>query len=122
MDLGHILGAALIFASPIHENSEAMHGDWARGDGIAKVRIAPCGNSLCATNFWIKPGTKDEKVGDVLVLTVTPHSSQVWRGHAFDPQRNLHLRMEVKMAGNSMTSRGCVLGGLICKQASWKRI
>ena len=46
-------------------------GVWLRADGLAQVRVQPCGQALCAVNVWIKnPG--DEKVGDRLVLNVKP--------------------------------------------------
>ncbi len=32
-----------------------INGNWARGDGNARVRIAGCGKDICATNTWIKP-------------------------------------------------------------------
>ncbi|MGO9419972.1 MAG: hypothetical protein ACLP25_11855, partial [Roseiarcus sp.] len=60
--------AAAATSSPI--------GDWARGDGKAWVRIEPCGQKLCAINTWIRPGVTDEKVGDRLVLDVSPQKKR----------------------------------------------
>jgi uncharacterized protein (DUF2147 family) len=95
-------------------------GVWARGDGNAKVRISPCGGSLCAVNVWIRnPGS--EKVGDRLVMTVKPKSAGVFEGSAFDPQRNLRFSSRITISGNSMTTSGCVFGGIICRTASWTR-
>ena len=47
-----------------------ISGQWARGDGNAKVKIAPCGSDVCAVNTWIKPGTPKEKEGDKLVMSI----------------------------------------------------
>jgi uncharacterized protein (DUF2147 family) len=99
-----------------------MDGQWARGDGNARVTIADCGANVCATNTWIKPGTPSEKVGDVLVMTIKPVSGKEYSGTAYDPQRHLSYRMNLTMDGASMNTKGCMLGGLICKTVSWTRI
>ena len=100
----------------------AIYGGWARGDGVARVEIAPCGGAICATNTWIKPGVADEKVGDKLVMKVEPSGAAAMSGTAFDPQRNLSYRLNISLAGRSMTTRGCVLGGLLCKNMGWTRL
>ena len=100
----------------------AIYGGWARGDGVARVRIAPCGGAICAVNTWIKPGVTDEKVGDKLVMNVEPLSAATLSGTAFDPQRNLSYRLKVTLSGKSMTTRGCVFGGMFCKNMGWTRL
>jgi uncharacterized protein (DUF2147 family) len=99
----------------------SIYGAWARGDGVARVRIAPCGGAICAVNTWIKPGVTDEKVGDKLVMEVAPLSAAAMSGTAFDPQRHLRYRMKVTLSGQRMTTSGCVLGGLFCKNMGWTR-
>lgn len=95
-------------------------GIWARGDGNAKVRISPCGSSLCAVNVWIRnPGS--EKVGDRLILDLKTVRPGVLEGSAFDPQRNLRLTSKITLNGDNMVTSGCVLGGLLCRTASWTR-
>lgn len=100
----------------------SIYGAWARGDGVARVEIAPCGGAICATNTWIKPGVSDEKVGDKLVMTVEPRGGAAMSGTAFDPQRKLKYRLNISLAGRSMTTRGCVVGGLFCKNMGWSRL
>ena len=97
-------------------------GDWARGDGKARVRIAPCGDDLCAVNTWMRADVRNEKVGDRLVMTVTPEGDGRLTGKAFDPQRHMTYHLIMKVAGSHMTTSGCVLGGLICKSMSWTRL
>lgn len=112
--------ASMLAATGASASAETTSGTWARGDGNAKVRISPCGGSLCAVNIWIRnPG--DEKVGDRLVLTVKPTKPGVLEGTAFDPQRNLRFSSRITLNGNSMTTSGCVLGGIICRTVSWTR-
>lgn len=116
------LVASAASAPAMAAGEQSPMGDWARGDGAARVRIAPCGTNICATNTWIKPGTKSEKTGDVLVMTVKGDKSGDYKGSAFDPQRNMTYRLSMKVGDKSMTTRGCVLGGLICKSVSWSKI
>jgi uncharacterized protein (DUF2147 family) len=99
-----------------------MNGQWARGDGNAKVQVAPCGSDVCATNTWIKPGTPKEKAGDKLVMTIKPVSDDEYSGTAFDPQRDLTYKITVTVNGDKMTTKGCVLAGIICKGVEWTRI
>ncbi|MDH7795372.1 MULTISPECIES: DUF2147 domain-containing protein [unclassified Beijerinckia] len=97
-------------------------GSWARGDGIARVNIAPCGAQICAVNTWIKDGVTDEKIGDRLVMNVKPASPSVLSGTAYDPQRKMSYNIDITVAANSLKTQGCVLGRLLCKNMSWSRI
>lgn len=98
-----------------------ISGRWARGDGNAIVRIAACGTSICAVNTWIKPGTLKEKIGDKLIMDIRAGRNG-YSGTAFDPQRNLTYRLTVTIAGDLMTTSGCIFYGTICKAVSWARL
>jgi uncharacterized protein (DUF2147 family) len=99
-----------------------LGGVWARSDGKAKVRIAPCGGDICAINTWIKPGTPNEKAGDRLVMKVEKVAANKYSGSAFDPQRDMTYRITLDVGSDRMTTTGCVLGGLLCKGVGWTRI
>jgi uncharacterized protein (DUF2147 family) len=117
-----LIASAIVLATGSAATASEINGVWARGDGKAKVRIAKCGGDICATNTWIKPGTPDEKAGDVLVMKVQKVSGAQYSGSAFDPQRDRTYRITLDVAGNRMTTTGCVLGGLLCKGVDWTRI
>ncbi|MGZ3306702.1 MAG: DUF2147 domain-containing protein [Asticcacaulis sp.] len=122
--------AALLIAVPAYAATEKstdtspFEGYWARGDGKARVRLAPCGSDLCAVNTWIRPDVRDEKVGDRLVMTVKPDGEGKLSGTAYDPQRHMKYRMLITLSGggDAMTTNGCVLGGLLCKRMGWTRL
>ncbi len=116
------LGVSQLAGGTALADTAGPMGNWARGDGVTKVKVAPCGENICATNTWIKPGVKNEKTGDVLVMTLKPEDKATYKGTAFDPQRNMNFRMTLSVKGDSMTTRGCVLGGIVCKSVSWARI
>ncbi len=97
-------------------------GQWARGDGNARVSITPCGSDICATNTWIKPGTPKEKKGDRLVMTITRAADGSYAGSAFDPQRDMTYKLTMTVNGNRMTTKGCVVAGLICRSVEWTKV
>ncbi|MBP8937186.1 DUF2147 domain-containing protein [Agrobacterium genomosp. 3] len=99
-----------------------IDGNWARGDGQAKVLIAPCGENICATNTWIKPGTPKEKAGDRLIMDIKQTEAGSYSGTAFDPQRDKSYRITVTINSNGMTTKGCIVAGLLCKGINWTRI
>ena len=103
--------------------AQGLDGEWARGDGQARVRIEACGTSTCAINTWIKDPASSEKVGDRLIMNVEASGPNKFAGQASDPQRGLTYNIEIDMAlANAMTTRGCVLGHLLCKTVGWTRI
>lgn len=120
MDMKWVVLAAGVLL-PHHASAEQASpaGIWNRDDGNARVRIAPCGANICATNVWIRDTSKGEEVGDKLVMTVKPQSANVLSGKAYDPKRNLTYAITLKTGSNSLTTRGCVVGGLICKEVGW---
>lgn len=101
--------------------ADDIFGTWMRDDQAARVTIAECGTSICATNIWIRdPQRQHEKVGDRLVFKVSRHGDH-WTGTAHDPQRDLNFSATLHAEGAKMTTRGCVFGGLVCKTTSWVR-
>ncbi|MBP1851444.1 DUF2147 domain-containing protein [Rhizobium halophytocola] len=113
---------AAVVAGPALAAGAPLDGNWARGDGNAKVVIKPCGSDVCAVNTWIKPGHEKEKVGDKLVMTIDQDSENSYSGKAFDPQRNMTYKLSIDVSAKAMTTKGCVLGGILCKSQQWTRI
>ncbi len=97
----------------------AIDGTWLRGDGNARVRIAPCGDKICATNLWIGDSSGGEEVGDRLVMTLSPQGPGKFEGTAFDPKRGRNYAIVITTSGDRMTTRGCVLGRLLCRNVTW---
>jgi len=98
------------------------NGLWQRGDGNARVAIGPCGRDLCATNVWIKDASGGEAVGDRLVMSVAPVDGDTLSGKAYDSKRDMTFRISIKVAATRLVTRGCVVGGLLCKSMSWARV
>jgi uncharacterized protein (DUF2147 family) len=94
-------------------------GVWLRDDGNARVQFAPCGDKLCATNLWIKDTSSGEEIGDQLVMTLQPTSSGTLAGTAFDRKRGRTYTLTISLGVRQMSTRGCILGGLFCKEVNW---
>ncbi len=115
--------AANIFVLPAGAAPEnGLTGNWARDDGVVQMVIAPCGGALCATNTEVKDPSGEQRVGDRLVLKLTPLSSSVFQGQAYDVRRQKTYKMTLTVQGTTLHVTGCVLLGIVCKGADWTRI
>lgn len=119
-----IIVAAILSLEPVTAIAQdhPLMGRWARDDGKALVKIERCGKDWCAVNTWIKPGIKDEKVGDRLIMTLDESNGESFHGSAHDPQRKLTFKISVLARPDVLQTRGCVLGGIVCKTARWTRL
>lgn len=114
------VGLVLLSLAPaVAEGTPDPSGVWLRGDGNARVRIAPCGSNICATNVWIGDTSGGEAEGDQLVMTLEPKSDNTLAGTAYDAKRKRTYSMSMKVSKSSLVTRGCILGGVLCKSVSW---
>lgn len=104
---------------PLAAQERSPDGVWLRDDGNARVRIAPCGAKICATNLWIKDTSKGEEVGDKLVMSLDRTSESTLSGSAYDPKREKTYRITVIVSSDGLTTRGCILGGVLCRDVGW---
>ena len=116
--------ALMLAAAPLASASaQSIEGNWQRADGGTRVKISSCGGAICAVNTWIKESDSSEKVGDRLVMNVKPQGPSNMAGKAFDERRNMNFAMEINVASpKQITTRGCVVGGIICKTVSWNKL
>ena len=113
--------ALMLTAAASHaQQSVDPSGVWLRDDGNARVRIAPCGRNICATNLWIRDTSKGEEAGDRLVMSLQPKSPDTLSGTAYDEKRERTYSITVQVSHNSLLTRGCILGGELCKNVRWK--
>ena len=97
-----------------------LDGTWLRDDGNARVRIAPCGDKICATNLWIGDTSKGEAVGDKLVMTLERQPDGSFSGSAYDAKRDWSFSMKIEATAKVLTTHGCLLGKLLCRDVNWK--
>jgi uncharacterized protein (DUF2147 family) len=112
----------LAFAQIGVAQAAGMDGVWMRDDGNARVRIAPCGNKMCATNLWIRDASKGEAPGDQLIMSVKRSSDTEFSGTAYDPKRGMSYSVDVTVGNQTMKTKGCVLARLLCKTVGWTQV
>jgi uncharacterized protein (DUF2147 family) len=112
--------------------AQSINGVWARADGSSKVRFADCGGSTCGTITWTDAARKDDKnpdeskrsrstVGVQVFFGMTSTGTNAWSGKAYNPEDGKTYTGKMELDGNKLTTKGCALGGLICKSAAWTR-
>lgn len=104
---------------PLAAQERSPNGVWLRDDGNARVRIAPCGAKLCATNLWIKDTSQGEQVGDRLEMSLERESDSTFEGSAYDPKRDRTFQITVVVNADGLVTRGCILGGILCREVGW---
>lgn len=113
------LAFSTLAASAAAQQPVDPSGVWMRDDGNARVRIAPCGTNICATNLWIGDTSKGEEAGDRLVMSLTQKTADTLAGTAYDPKRNRTYSITVVVLDKSLVTRGCILGGILCRDVHW---
>jgi uncharacterized protein (DUF2147 family) len=100
-----------------------VNGTWLRDTGASHVKFASCGNAICGNIVWIKPGvTTPAKVGQKIFYDMKPNGANSWSGTAFNPEDGKTYTGKMSLSGNTLTTSGCVMGGMICKSTTWTRL
>ena len=114
---GLLLGA---FAAPAFAGD--VGGVWMRSDGAAKVRFGPCGGGYCGSIVWLRdPGKSPAQVGQQVFFGMGQSGPNTWTGSAHNPEDGRDYDGSMTMAGNRLVTKGCALGGMICKTTNWVR-
>jgi uncharacterized protein (DUF2147 family) len=115
------LTALLLTASP--GCADEVLGIWLRDNGALKVKFEPCGDAICGNVVWLKPGSDSKaKVGQRLFFDMRPVAANSWTGKATSPDSGSIYSGKMSIEGSTLSTAGCMVGGLICKTANWKRV
>ena len=116
------LAAALLALTCAAASAADASGVWLRDSGASRVRIAPCGAALCGTIVWLKDADGPAKVGQKVFFDMKPNGDNAWSGSAFNPEDGKNYSGKMTLSGDTLTTAGCVLGGLVCKSVKWSRV
>lgn len=114
-------GIAAILA-PVAAHAQDVGGLWQRDNGASRVRFLRCGDALCGTLDWLKETGGPAKVGQRVFYDMRPDGAGRWKGSAFNPEDGKTYSGTMALSGDSLTTAGCVLGGLICRSVNWTRV
>jgi uncharacterized protein (DUF2147 family) len=115
------LAGLVWLGAPALAAGDALVGEWSRTDGKSRIRMAPCGDGFCGHITWLRDANSPTKLGERVFYALKP-SGEGWAGSAYNPEDGKTYSGKVTVAGSSMTTSGCVLGGLICKSVTWSRV
>jgi len=117
-----LTGAGLMLAaSATPALAQDVAGTWLRDTGASRVRFAKCGEAMCGTLAWVKDTSGPAKVGQRIFYDMKPSGAGKWSGSAFNPEDGKTYSGTMTLAGDSLTTAGCVMGGLICRSVKWSR-
>ncbi len=97
-------------------------GTWLRDSGNSRVRVTACGSSLCGSIIWLKDESGPSKVGQRVFYDMVKSGDNTWSGKAFNPEDGKTYSGKMSVSGSTMTTSGCVLGGIICRSVNWKKV
>lgn len=117
-----LLAAAALTLAAAPASADVL-GTWLRDNGESRVRFARCGDAICGTVSWLKnPATAASKVGQRVFFDMKPNGANSWSGQAFNPEDGKTYSGRMSLSGNTLTTQGCVMGGLICRSVTWSRV
>lgn len=124
---------ALAFAGAPASAAPVPEGVWTMPKGKATVRIAACGETLCATLVALRkpndkqgrpktdkrnpdPAKRDRPVVGLSLLSGMVPDGEGWAGRFYNPDDGETYAGTLAPAPDgTLRLKGCVLGGLICK-------
>lgn len=133
MKLKLALAAALLASLSLPAAAQDASGTWLTASGETRVRIAPCGGSLCGTIVWTKnAGAKDannpkanlkgRNLVGINMITMKPAGDKKWSGTLYNPQDGKTYSGSLTQTGaNSLSLSGCV-AGIFCRSQTWTRV
>lgn len=115
--------------------SAAVEGRWRTPAG-ATVEVAPCGQALCGTIVQAPPAAngavprdmrnpdpalRNRPIVGVRLLSGFRREGERWTGgRIYNPQDGRTYRSDLRLEGNELKVRGCVL--VACRTQTWTRV
>jgi len=116
---------ALAATVPVTAAAQALEGKWANPKRSVIVDVDRCGDAYCGTVSWASAKNRDKGVtpGTRVLSDLRRIGDDVYKGRALEPKRRVRGGATVRQVGpNLMIVKGCVIGGLLCKEQRWTRI
>jgi uncharacterized protein (DUF2147 family) len=110
--------------------TQLVSSEWRNPSNSVHIRITPCGDDrMCGTVIWAsdkakadaRRGGTDKLVGANLFREFRQVAPGQYKGRVFVPDMNRTFSGQMRVEGNAMIGKGCVLG-FICKSQTWTRI
>ena len=113
-------------------NAVPIEGRWQNPKDSVIIHVAPCGaGTFCGKVTWASPKARADArkggtanlVGKRLLTGLRPDGEGGWKGRAYLPKRNMQANAMIRTAGaETMVVKGCLVGGMICREQRWTRV
>lgn len=141
--IARLIAAAVLLAAGAGMASAAdIAGTWLTENGASKIKLEPCGGTLCGKLVWLReandpktggPVTDKQNpdpalrarplVGIVLITGIVPaEDAGEWSAHAYNAEDGKTYDVTLKLQDNGkLELEGCGLGGIVCQGETWTR-
>jgi len=128
------------FAPAVAGGGEDLAGVWLTAAGDAKVRVSPCGDSLCGVIVWLKnpidsatgkPQVDDKNANKSLakrpiiglnIFSAMRPAGHKWSGKIYNADDGKTYSSELHLAGaRKLEVRGCVMS-FLCGGETWTKV
>ena len=96
-------------------------GRWDRDDGLGGIEITRCDGALCGRIAWLRDTGTPAHVGQLVLFDMRPSGPDTWSGSADNPEDGRTYAGTMMLSGGRLLTRGCILGGLICRSVALSR-
>jgi uncharacterized protein (DUF2147 family) len=119
--------ALIAFATPaLADPAEGIWQTEVDDGAFAHVTISPCGAAYCGTiSRTFQNGGEEyvsENIGRKIVIDMVAAGDGNYAGQVWRPSNNKTYVGKMFVAGDALTLKGCVAGGLICAAQGWARV
>lgn len=112
------VSALVIAASVVPAAAQSANGTWLRSNG-AHIAVFNCGGGL---GMKVVKSPEAAKRGKTIMCGAKKTGPGKWKGTVLNLDDGQKYSGYVTLSGKSLTLSGCVLGGMICKNDTWKRL
>lgn len=125
-----MLAALILAAAPAADPQAAILGIWHNPKNSVAVRTGHCGAMLCG---WVIRASDKAKadvtskgypplIGTALLRGYHANGKARWAGQIYVPDMGRTFGSTVTMVdADTLSVRGCLIGGFICKSQIWRR-
>lgn len=107
----------------------ALEGHWRNPKGSVTVRVGPCGDGYCGTVVQASAKAKETAarggtahlIGTQILSDMHPNGTGIFKGQVFDPKRNIHAPATIRLDGDTLVVKGCLIA-FVCKEQRWTRV
>ncbi len=122
---GGVFAGGVALAEPVAGVWKTEPGD---SGGYLHVEIAPCGNAVCGTivagiDAEGRTGPNYEHLGKRMIWDMQAQGGGYYsNGKIWAADKDKTYGSKMQLEGDSLTVRGCVAGGLVCRGQVWQRL